>query len=826
MQKEAERLNNLAESANNKYNDYSGDNEKYKNQLKSTYETAKKKADDYSQSLSEIEKYLNEYINVTFNELPNAVEEWQSLQNAISETRAEIIQATIDAGNLKFEIGAKKFEAEVKQISNAIELIDKQLEYATGSNKDRLFQDKINLLKQQQVELHNLANQYRASAQVIANYLKTVGFIFESDGSIGNIQHLESLKGSDVYEEINEQLEKYLELTQDTIPALSVEWWNLQEAIDDTRISILEAKDELSDIVLDVNVSKLNQALDKIRNEISRIEREIDKAFGSAKEGLLQDKISALRQEQNELHNLANAYRQQKQEIANFLNTQGFNFDSSGNIANGENILNFKDDPAMMTYLQGLIDKYENLGSTINGLSQDWWVLQDSIDDAKEEIENARKELAKFLEEAKVEALVDRFNDLSHTLDLIDKKLEHATGTDKLNLLSQKLELIKEQQIEINKQWDYFNSKKKELQSQLSLLGFTFDSDGDITNYVSQLEQIANSSMDFEEVKETLEEYFNIQNEELPNLESSWQDFENAYKDVLKEQLNITKDIEDKITDMYKKQVEDRIDAMNKETDAKIKALKKQQDAYNAYRDEVDYQEEYDEKLQEITDLQKQLDIAMKDSSLNGQKKVQELQEQIAQAQKELQKLTQEKIDQNINDMFDKEAERIEEENQQNIEELENQWSDSKIAEMVAQALGSGVFTDIEGNVSSLEDALVNFADETGELFGVLGTVIKSELITNLEIAKDTVSSLASIMQGLDLGAYMSTQDISGIGDVSSRMATSNSYSNINTNNQISITAPIINIEGNVDNSVVDELKSISNQIKEQVIDAIAGSIR
>ena len=676
MQKEAERLNNLADAANDRYNNYSGDNENYKNQLKSTYEAAKKKADDYSESLSEIQQFLNAYIDVTFTELPKVQEEWQDLQNAITEN----------------------------------------------------------------------------------------------------------------------------------------------------KIAILEAKDELSDINLDIRTNNIENALAKIKKELNSLEREIDKSFGSKRESLLTDKINKLKEEQNKLHQLANAYRVQRNEISSFLNTQGFKFDKDGNITNLDNILKYQNDPAMLQYLQNLIDKYEDLGSTIDGFSEEWWDLQDSIEDTRDEIEEARKELAKFLEEAKVEALTDKFNDLANTLDLIDKKLEHSTGKDKLDLISQKLNIIKQQQIEVEKQWEFFNTKKNTLKSELSGLGFKFDKDGNITNYVAQLEKLANSSSDFEEVTEKLEEYFSIQDEELPNLQNSWQDLENTYKDTLKEQLNTTKEIEDKITDIYKKQVEDRIDAMNKETDAKIKALKKQQDAYNAYRDEVDYQEEYDEKLQEITDLQKQLDIAMRDTSLNGQKKVQELQLQIAQAQKELQKLTQDKIDQNINDMFDKEAERIEEENEKNIEELENQWSDTKIAEMVAQALGSGIFTDIEGNVSSLEDALVNFADETGELFGILGATIKSELITNLEIAKDTVNSLATIMKELDLSAYVSAQNTRSISSATSRMATSGSYSDIN--NQVTITAPIINIEGNVDNNVVDELKNISNRIKEQVINAIAGSIR
>ena len=792
-------------------------------------EALSKQYESARDELEKTKKVLEEYVNNNAHGVVGATKEWYELQKQINETRMEIIQASIEAKNFKFEIGAKKFEAEVQSIVNAVDLIDKQLEYAVGSNKDKLFAKKIELLKQEQKELHNLANQYREQAKVIAEFLNSKGFIIQaSDGSIGNIEFLESFKDSGIYEEINEQVEKYLELTQNKIPNLQTEWWDVKQAIDETRISILEAKDEMSDIVLDINVSKINKVLDSLRFEISKLEREINKSFGSKKESLLTDKINKLKEEQNRLHELANAYRSQRKEISDFLNSKGFIIHPDGTIGNPEFVLNFKEDPAMMEYLLGLINKYDSLGETINGFSKEWWNVQDSIDDARESIEQARKELAKFLEEAKVDALVDRFNDLAHAIDLIDKKLQHATGKDKLDLLNQKLELIKEQQIEVQKQWEYFNNKKNSLQMELGQLGFTFDANGNISNYVQQLEKIANSSENFEEVKEKLEEYFDLQEDRLPDLESSWLDLENAYKDALKEQLNTTKDIEDKITKMYKKQVQDRIDAMNKETDAKIKALKKQQDAYNKYRDEVDYKNDYEDKLTEISDIQRQLDIAMKDTSLAGQKKVKELQKKLADAQKELDKLTQNKIDSDINDMFDKESDRLKEENDKAIEELEKEWSDSKIAEMVAEALRTGIFTGIDGSVQNLQDAMLQFAEETGELFGVMGTVIKSELITNLDIAKKTVAELGQIIKELDLekfavisGSSSFSKSISGRSMESYTRPSQNNYSS-----EIRFDSPLIYIEGNVDNSVISTLESYGEKLTKDIINKIAGAIR
>ena len=179
--------------------------------------------------------------------------------------------------------------------------------------------------------------------------------------------------------------------------------------------------------------------------------------------------------------------------------------------------------------------------------------------------------------------------------------------------------------------------------------------------------------------------------------------------------------------------------------------------------------------------------------------------------------------------MFEQESNRIEEENEKAIEDLESQWSDSKIAEMVAQALGSGVFTDIDGNVSSLEDTLINFAEETGELFGVLGGVIEAELITNLGIARDTVQELSNIMNELDLDGYVSSQNFKDMISVTRGISDTGSYSSNTTNNttnQVSITAPLINVQGNVDSNVVEELKGISEKIKEDIINTIANSIR
>lgn len=739
----------------------------------------------------------------------------------------------------------KKLENSLKKISNELDIISKKSENAFGQEKINYLQKQIELLKQQQQLQHSLAEDMRVQQDVLKKYLLGKGFTFDAEDNISNysqkllayekyVKSLENKANSNKnndkiqaqydgakkdLDEIKNALNSYLDLIFSKIPNASKEWWDMEESIKDCVSEIEQLKISLKNIDASINIGKYEGTLNKVQREINRLDEDIERAFGKRKEELIQKKIELIRQEQQELHKLANSYRDQARTYGEYLSGFGFKFDSSGMITNLENIKNLTND-ARYEVIKEALEEYINLTqSKIPNLSEEWWDLQDSIESSKDKIEEARKELEKFIKEAKIDALLDQFNDLAHRLDIIDKKLKHATGKDKLDLMSEKLEIIKQQQIELQKHWEFFNNQKNTLQMELGQLGFKFDNDGDITNYVEQLEILANSSSDFEEVKEKLEEYFDLQNNRLPDIESDWLDLENAYKDALKEQLNTTKEIEDKITEMYKKQINDRIDAMNKETDEKVKNLKKQQEAYNKYREEANYKDEYEDKLSNINDIQRQLDIAMRDTSLQGQKKVKELQKLLADAQKDLDKLTQDKIDSDVNDAFEAETDRITESNKNTIEQLEKEWSDSKIAEMVSQAISSGIFEGIDGEISNLQDAMLEFAESTGELFGVMGTVIKSELITNLGIAMEAFRDLDNILKGLDLDKFATLSNTVKL-DLSAANVSPAKSSNVEFN------APLINIEGNVNNDVMEDLKTYQDQLTKDIIKQISSSIR
>ena len=567
----------------------------------------------------------------------------------------------------------------------------------------------------------------------------------------------------------------------------------------------------------------------------------MENSFGAKRIEYLKEQIKLFEQQRNAQSRLLGELETYQSKLKSYLSGKGFGFDSIGNVTNYhtkiismenelkrlEEIANkdkatdaqkkkYEDYKKTYDEIKKVMDEYIKTTFTdIPNAKAEWESLNNEIENSADAIKEIQREIDKLVLDAKVETLVDGFRDLSHELSIIDKLLEHSTGAEKISLLSDKMEILKKQQSELSKQLGFYKKERNSLQKDLAGFGFSFDSDGDITNYAKQVEYLANNCKDFELVQEKIKEYLEYQNDTIPELEEQWHDINNTIKDALKEQLDVTSEMEDKITEVYKKQIEDRIKAMNEETEAKIKEIKKQQDAYNQYREEVDYDNEYEEKLEAVTELQNKLDIAMKDTSISGQKRVKELQKMLADAQKDLDKLVQDKIDKDINDMFDKEQDRLEEENDKAVENFESKWTDSKIAEMVAQALRTGVFTDIEGNMSSLQDVIIDFATESGELFGVLGGVIKDELVTNLDIARDTVSNLSSILKDLGLTKGLS------ISTTVQQRGLSASPSSVSVN----FSSPLVVVEGGVNSDNIGDLESIIKQTEQRIVKNIMDSI-
>lgn len=192
----------------------------------------------------------------------------------------------------------------------------------------------------------------------------------------------------------------------------------------------------------------------------------------------------------------------------------------------------------------------------------------------------------------------------------------------------------------------------------------------------------------------------------------------------------------------------------------------------------MDYKNDLKDQQDAISKLQKRIDVANKDDSLTGQKKLQELLNQMEEEQKKLQ-------------------------------------------DMVANTLGNNTFTDVDGNVTSLKETMMNFLDESGESFRVLGDIIKNDLNSNLQQSIDAFKNLDSIYGKLNIPNV----------DYSSQMYTPSalrSTTNNNTNKtvEVNFNQPLCVIQGSVTEDVMPQVEKMIKKSQDEVVKNIVKSIR
>ncbi len=196
---------------------------------------------------------------------------------------------------------------------------------------------------------------------------------------------------------------------------------------------------------------------------------------------------------------------------------------------------------------------------------------------------------------------------------------------------------------------------------------------------------------------------------------------------------------------------------------------------------------------------------------------------ELKEEQENLEDLVQDKIDSDINNMFDDQIDKIEENSDEEVKNLEKTWSESKIAEMVKQALDTGVFTDIDGNIKTLQTALMDFANTSSDYFGVMGSSLKKELLDNLNVALETMKELQKMSDNY------TAPNIDYSNTVLPKDSTINTSpqvsSNVETNN-ITIGDTNITIQGSADNVTLGKVDEMLKDYKASICKEIVKNMK
>ena len=383
-------------------------------------------------------------------------------------------------------------------------------------------------------------------------------------------------------------------------------------------------------------------------------------------------------------------------------------------------------------------------------------------------------------------------------------------------MINESIELMNQQLVTQEDIISKVRQQMKIYQEDLGKYGFSFDNEGNILNYKEMMEYYQNTE-DIEKLKDLTEEYFDLQSNELPDLIGKYSDLEKEIKDAYKDQLEITQDIEEEITKIIEKEYERRKDEIEKYTDERIKLLEKEKKAYQDMRDEQDYEKSINEQTKEIADLQKKLETARKDNSIAGLKRQSEILKEIEEAQKKLEETTQDRIDKNYESNIDDEIDKLEEEQEKLLASLDEKFSETNIAQMVAQAMASGVI-NINGELKTLQDALIQSVNDSAEGYSVMADIIKNELVSNLNVALDTMQQIADINEKLGLQSFnviSATQ--AGITNVPT-------YDSGNSQT-VTIGDTIINVSGSVDDITLGKIEDMIKEENERMLKEITSGI-
>lgn len=207
-----------------------------------------------------------------------------------------------------------------------------------------------------------------------------------------------------------------------------------------------------------------------------------------------------------------------------------------------------------------------------------------------------------------------------------------------------------------------------------------------------------------------------------------------SIKEAQREQLQIVQDVQESIANAIKNKWQESTNALSEEIDKQKELLDKQ------WSDE-DWEDSLGKAEMELNKLQAQINNLSKDTSLAGQLKLEQLKEQYKEQLDELNQMIKDHERENTNQMLEDEKNKLD-------EEMNNLLTPEKLAEMVNQALSTGM-VQIGEETLTLNELMLDNIMQQEDAYYALGEVMKSEMLDSLEQAKKLYKDIASLTDSI-----------------------------------------------------------------------------
>ena len=294
---------------------------------------------------------------------------------------------------------------------------------------------------------------------------------------------------------------------------------------------------------------------------------------------------------------------------------------------------------------------------------------------------------------ADIELISDAYYKLNNVVDDYNRLLEEnrnaqelATGAEKAELIKKEIQLTKAQIDAKQALVDAYTKEAQGIRRILESQGFQFDSQNNLINSYEKLidmKKRANTMSGSEKeayidnikaLEEYTEKFYKLTNNTIPDLQGEMESLKISIKETTTQALE---DARDKLAEALKMKYEEEKSMKEQILDERIEQLQSELDALD--------DEEMDRR-KKLLRLQQEKAKWERDDSVYGQKKVKELQDQIAELEMEIQK---DELNNQIENI-EKEKEKLEETYDELLEdkniynEADKLLTENKMEEMVA----------------------------------------------------------------------------------------------------------------------------------------------
>lgn len=791
-QKKAERIKNQLDQNIQAIREY---------QENGTWMGTKESEDSMSKAFEKAKKNVKEY----YTELSMYNSNVKLMEEANYSSGRSVLELSDDAKNLYNELynvqgalnGAKR---ETEDLGNSTEMTKQQFEsmadtISGSTNKIKLLQDVIEEFGKTGKISASLEDKIFAS-----NDLEMIAMLGDKNTFL---EKANGLLNQEI--ELREQNKKVIiEEAQNQVNSDNVKITSTQRILNDMAKMTGKTVDELGK-QYGVDVSNFNSSQNPKANAMSNVLNDMAKMTGKT--------VSQLGKEYGiDVENFKNA-SQAKIDI--FEKQSQFTKTKMDMLQNGF-------DP--------LLDKWEekfNKNQNPYGwkpvVSSNYVPISSSYNPVSSNYSSGGSKSSKS-EVADLELKIDRYYKLNNvieglnsTLGIYESKLEYATGKKYVDIINEELSIYKQQQQAIQNKVSEMKKEQAEQKRLLQQNGFIFDSIGNITNATQRLQQLQNSAnsksgnekekakKQVENISEALKNYADLTFNSLPEMEKEWQNLSNKIKDTNKEMTNLVSEQEEKIYDLIKYKLE-------KLVDEETKALNNLKNKMDKMWSKEDYQDELDEKQNNLADLYAQMQEALRGGNTML---AENLRKEYEEAQKELNNLIKE---QDRNDFTDKIDDKI-----SSLDEaLQEALKPENINKIIEEGLKTG-YIQIDDEIINVQNAMNEMIKETTVGFQTAGNAMK-EYIDSLKIAEEIYKNIQGINANLGITVDKNFGNKSRILTTPSQLSRVATNTNNNNNVTIEVNSPLVEV-GSVSDVTKDEIVNLVDnkldRLKDDIVDVI-----